>query len=95
MSSKYFEEYDSNCEKYVIKNRLVSFSQDSKYDDLCLCHFPHDYFGRMDKETVRSLALLGAVVVLIHRDENFNNKYELVPEDLPKWISREIDRRLK
>lgn len=61
-------------------------------DDIgCLCTFPHNDGDRLDAERVRSLAYLGAAVVLEH---NGDLEHPYLPKCLPDWIRNEIDRNL-
>ena len=65
----------------------------SERDDVsCLCTFPHNYEGgQLDGETIRSLAYLGAAVVLVQR-EVLDEDYVFLPDMLPEWIVNEIKR---
>lgn len=80
---------------YRIKNTFVTFSE--VYDDIsCLCTFPHnneaDNFT-IEPHQVRSLAYLGAMVCLIHKDR-LDGYTHYIPQDLPKWIKDEIDKAI-
>ena len=57
----------------------------------CLCTFPHNDGDRLDVERVRSLAYLGAAVVLQKRGDL---EHPYLPGCLPAWIRDEIDRNL-
>ena len=66
----------------------------------CLCTFPHDDHGKLDAERVRSLALLGAAVVLAaFRREQLETEdgwggtvFASLPNAVPQWIRDEIRR---
>lgn len=104
--------------KHVINTDIdkeveITFSQDSSLG--CLCTFPHNdkaflplhkEGGGFDKERVRSLAYLGAMVALVSNsdtevdiDKNlevYNSgeeeyRYLYLPQDLPDWVRRNID----
>ena len=57
----------------------------------CLCTFPHHYNETLDADALRSLAMLGATVVLL-RNGNIDNGY--IPGCLPKWFMDELNRLL-
>lgn len=63
---------------------------------ICLCTFPFNYravgFG---PDEVRSLALLGAAVVLAHHGELTADDYHRLPDSLPQWIRDGIDAALR
>jgi hypothetical protein len=78
------------CNKYYLEgiDYPVTFSEMN--DDIgCLCTFPHNNNDALDPETVRSLAYLGAAVVMVSR-EQLDHGY--IPNCLPNWIKKEIDR---
>ena len=58
----------------------------------CLCTFPHNDGEVLDAERVRSLAYLGAAVVLHH---NGDLEHPYLPACLPEWMRREIDRNIR
>ena len=62
-------------------------------DTGCLCTFPHNDNGELDAERVRSLAMLGAAVVLAHQGELKDTNF--LPFCLPQWIQDEIKRIVK
>lgn len=72
----------------------------------CLCTFPendkieYEYKlsnelgytdGRLSGERIRSLAYLGAAIVLAQKGELRHN---VIPDCLPRWIKIEIDRHI-
>jgi len=60
----------------------------------CLCTFPHNDRAagkELTADRVRSLAYLGAAVVLEHQGEL---ESPFMPDCLPEWIRKEIDRNL-
>lgn len=60
-------------------------------DTACLCTFPHNFNEKLDAEHVRSLAMLGAAVVLAHQGE-LKETVNFLPHCLPQWIRDEIKR---
>lgn len=78
------------CERYSCNDDEIMFSE---IDDSirCLCTFPNNDMGSLSKERVRSLAYLGAAVVLSNRGEL---EHPYLPLCLPQWIRDEIDRNL-
>lgn len=82
------------CDYYTVHRWTgKDWEEDSTYfseiDDevSCLCTFPHNYLEGFDKDIVRSLAYLGASVVLNHHGEEVRN----INADLPAWIKKDID----
>jgi hypothetical protein len=57
----------------------------------CLCTFPFNDGERLCPDRVRSLAYLGAAVVLDQRGEL---EHPYLPFCLPKWMRDEIDRNI-
>ena len=80
------------CDKYYLMNSEspVCFSEG---DDVinCLCTFPHNDGTTLDAERVRSLAYLGAAIVLM---KNGRIEHGYLPKCLPQWMRDEIDRNL-
>ena len=73
---------------YKIGEYPLQFSEmDDDY--VCLCTFPHNDQGQLLPDRVRSLALLGAAVVLAHSGDLEN---PFLPYCVPEWIRKEIDR---
>jgi len=70
--------------------RSVEFSE---ADDTwrCLCTFPwnDNAEGRIDISRIRSLALLGAAVVLIHNGD-IQEEYNYLPYCVPEFIRKAI-----
>ena len=80
------------CDKYWLLNddSPVCFSEGD--DSIgCLCTFPHNDGKTLDADRVRSLAYLGAAIVMMQH-ETIEHGY--LPECLPQWIRDEIDRHL-
>lgn len=77
------------CDKYYLDdNNMVAFSEGD--DELgCLCTFPHNDGNQLSEERVRSLAYLGAAVVLLYHGEI---DHGFLPNCLPDWVRSEIDR---
>jgi hypothetical protein len=82
------------CDSYWYRDKRIMFSEGDD-DVLCLCTFPHndEAFGEISSERVRSLAYLGATIVLIH--ENRIEQDVFIPYCLPEWIKEQIDKRIK
>lgn len=88
------------CDYYYIGTTAIHLSENE--DIGCLCTFPHNYEHdkQLDKDLIRSLAYLGASVVLARRNQKFNKNlpditsYTFIPECLPDWIKKEIDKHL-
>lgn len=80
------------CDCYTILThsgeRNVRFSEGNDTIS-CLCTFPHNDGETLDADRVRSLAYLGAAVVLASHEESDDNQY--LPRSLPEWIRKEID----
>ncbi len=70
--------------------------QFSESDDRfgCLCTFPGGYGDKqLDIETIKSLALLGAVVAVARNSIAYGDKdFVAIPDCLPAWIVDAIDR---
>jgi aminopeptidase-like protein len=76
------------CDKYRLNENIIAFSELN--DDVgCLCTFANDSSYTLAPETVRSLAYLGATVVLLHQKEI---DHGFMPSCLPDWIKKDIDR---
>ena len=84
------------CNIYRYNNIPIDFRYaDDEFP--CVCTFPYNNraFGyKLEAEDVRSLALLGAAIVMIHnRDEDIQGKkWITIPDDLPDWVTKEICR---
>ena len=78
------------CNKYYLEgiDYPIAFSEMNE-DVRCLCTFAHNDGKSLDPERVRSLAYLGAAVVLVS-NEQADHGY--IPSCLPDWIKQEIDR---
>ena len=78
------------CDKYYLQdiNYPMMFSEMNE-DVGCLCTFPHNDGKTLDPERVRSLAYLGAAVVLNSRGDA---PHGYIPSCLPDWMKKEIDR---
>lgn len=78
------------CKFYKVNDNYIKFSEESEEAD-CLCTFPHNYQNiDFDEETIRSLALLGAMVV-INNNSNSKDVFSYIPNDIPNWIIDKID----
>ena len=74
------------CDSYCIGEGDSDFIKFDEMDDefCCLCTFPHNDGEELTPERIRSLALLGAAVVLYHH----NNLPApiFIPHSIPSWI---------
>ena len=78
------------CDKYYLKDIDYPMMFSEMNDDICcLCTFPHNDGETLDPERVRSLAYLGAAVVLNSRGDA---PHGFIPSCLPDWMKKEIDR---
>lgn len=89
------------CKYYSLPNRLSAHIPESAADSACLCTFPHNYAGRgpLGNDVLRSLAYLGAAVVLAEfssEELSFDkrDRYVFLPASLPVWIRESIDAEL-
>lgn len=88
------------CDTYYINDIPIRFNEMND-DVCCLCTFPFNDNGELSKSRLRSLAMLGAAVVINHHeslreeieDANFNT-VDYLPDKLPKWILNGIDKYL-
>lgn len=83
------------CDSYTYKETNIRFSE---MDDevSCLCTFPHNnrcFNNTITPDQLRSLAYLGAMIVLIHQEE-YTEPYVYLPNSLPNWIKDEIDKQI-
>ena len=75
-------------DRYHVGKYPLQFSEmDDDY--ICLCTFPHNDQGALTPDRVRSLALLGAAVVLAR---SCSLEHPFLPACVPEWIRKEIDR---
>jgi hypothetical protein len=77
------------CDKYYIADDQMLLFSEGNDEVGCLCTFPHNDGYELSPERVRSLAYLGATLVLLKKEE-IDNGY--IPSCLPDWIKQEIDR---
>jgi len=76
------------------EDAAIQFSEGDD-ETACLCTFPHNFEQTgLDTERVRSLALLGAAVVLAHQGE-LKEEYNYLPYCVPQWIRDGIASALK
>ena len=81
-----------NYAKQESRDCYIEFSTASD-DYVCLCAFPHNWTEqKMDSDDVRSLAILGAAVILASREQEDDRIY--IPNDIPAWMRAEVDRVL-
>jgi hypothetical protein len=57
----------------------------------CLCTFPFNDGDHLTTDRVRSLAYLGAAIVLAQRGELQSN---IIPDCLPVWIKEGVDKQI-
>ncbi len=84
-----------SCDIYhVSEHTKIQFGY---MDDFpCLCTFPTNneaMDNKIDPYHVASLAMLGAAVVLAHRDNA--PEYFYIPQDLPEWIIDQIKKSIR
>jgi hypothetical protein len=85
---------------YLVSGKRVTWEdfsiQFSEMDDdwQCLCTFPHNDGAEISLSRLRSLALLGAAVVLAHNGE-LEEETNFLPLCIPKWIRDEITSKIK
>jgi hypothetical protein len=78
------------CDKYYLEGMDYPIAFSEMNDDVCcLCTFGHNDGTALDPERVRSLAYLGAAVVLVSHGQA---DHGYIPSCLPDWIKQEIDR---
>ena len=76
------------CDYYVLPDGALAHFSDNDDQFGCLCTFPFNDENdthELDVERVKSLALLGASVVL-HRDGRAEGEYVLLPGSIPAWM---------
>ena len=77
---------------YPVGRAEIGFEEDSSW--ACLCTFPACFdTGRIDSETVKSLALFGAACRLALEGDLAGTV--LLPSDVPQWIRDGIDKAVK
>ena len=71
----------------------IHFSETEDFP--CLCTFPgnDEIEGKVDGETVLSLALLGTAVMLAYQGRLLEG-YQYIPECIPQWIMKELRRHI-
>ena len=82
-----------SCDLYEYEDIMITFSEMN--DDVrCLCTFPHNDNKHLDVSRLRSLAMLGAAVAMKRHGKYADEEYVYLPESLPKWFLKELDRLL-
>lgn len=75
------------------KKKNIQFSEmDGEWQ--CLCTFPHNDGKEISPSRLRSLALLGAAVVLAHQGD-LEEEHNFLPHCVPIWIRDEITSKIK
>jgi len=90
------------CKVYSVEMKMIQFREGEMDGSgpVCLCTFPHNWEagGRpaLSPATVQSMAMLGAAVAMVRVNAKaFRNKDHIVlPDALPEWIVKEIERNL-
>lgn len=79
------------CNIYEYNGISIAISEDNN-DVPCLCTFPHNNRGKIDKYQIQTMALLGATIVMIHNRQLGAKRGDLIyiPDCLPGWIIKEI-----
>ncbi len=83
------------CKSYTYKGRAIRINEvQEKFG--CLCTFPVNDDGEMTVDRLRSLAMLGAAVVMLNNEElpEADDEYLILPSGLPQWIIDGIDQLL-
>lgn len=88
------------CDVYEIDDASIRFSDGSEFKDdfwgnfvwKCLCTFPANWRGETEKDTVASMALLGAAVVLSHHGMIESPVY--LPDSIPKEVLDLIEKAI-
>ena len=81
------------CDTYEYRDKYIKFNEDDM-DVSCLCTFPHNDSKKITVGRLRSLAMLGAAIKLIHEGEDGDSDYFYIPGSLPKWIIDEINLKI-
>jgi hypothetical protein len=72
------------CDSYYLDGIDTPIKFSEMNDDVCcLCTFPHNDNNELTNYRIRSLAMLGAAVVLLQHGVIDNG---FLPNCLPKWI---------
>lgn len=82
---------------YPVRGRWkpISFHfSESQGEWSCLCTFPHNNGEQLDRDALRSLALLGAAVAMAHNG-SFEGEETIFPHDVPEWVRKGIDALLE
>lgn len=82
------------CDYYNAEGKLFHFNEMDE-ELSCLCTFPHNDGNEISSDRLRSLAYLGAAIVLAHQGLLSNEQYQYITDCLPAWIIRDIDKGVK
>ena len=82
------------CDSYRTKDTTIRFNEFDDEGPGCLCTFPHNDQQELTPERLRSLALLGAAVVLARYEDSGFDGWCTIPNSLPKWVDKEVCRIL-
>ena len=74
------------CDYYDLLGGGYAHFSDSDDEFDCLCTFPHNDGEALTVERLRSLALLGAAVVMAYDNPVSRDDYIFIPRDIPGWI---------
>lgn len=77
------------CEEYKTEDATIKFDETDE-STRCLCTFPYNDNRTITPDRLRSLALLGAAVVLANRHESDFSGWCSIPNSLPAWVDVEI-----
>jgi len=81
------------CNTYHYYNTGIKFSESD--DDVgCLCTFPHNDNEVLCGGRIKSLAMLGAAIILVHQDRNYFDGWCTLPGNLPNWIVEGMNKHI-
>lgn len=76
------------CDYYELSDKHFARFSEAAEDVACLCTWPRNHGHTIEPDTLRSLAMLGAAVVLYHQGAIEDNVF--LPFDLPEWVVEAI-----
>lgn len=82
------------CDSYRTRDTTIQFNEMDDEGPGCLCTFPHNDMEGLTPERLRSLALLGAAVVLARYEDSDFGGWCTIPNSLPEWLDKEVCRIL-
>ena len=77
---------------YDVGHKFIQYSEDD-VEFMCLCTFPHNDQEHLEIDRLKSLAIFGAVVRLIHDGYySEHGDYIYIPRDVPEWVLEGVRR---